>query len=186
LWDNPDKLRHSVYTALAYGVKGIQWFNAYVVFEHARGRRMLPQLRPGGRDVAALNAEIAAVGPELLPLTSTAVYHARPLPRGTRAAPDDHWLRPTCGDWLVGHFTGGAGRELAMVVNRDHERDRLMIVRVSPRRLPVERFNVPTRRWQPMNAPRAGGDALLRLHLRPGEGALLHFGDLAPRQSERE
>ena len=66
-------------------------------------------------------------------------------------------------------------RGLAMVVNRSHERDRTMTVRVDPDRLPAERFDVASKRWWPMNAPRTGGAALLRLHLRPGEGALLRF-----------
>lgn len=175
LADNPDKLRHSVYTALAYGVKGIQWFNAYVVFEAGPGRRMLPELRPSGQDVATLNHEIAALGPELLPLTSTAVFHARPLPAGTEPVPEGHWLRPVGGDWLVGHFADPFGRELAMVVNRNHERDRLMVVRVSANRLPVERFEVNTRRWCTMPTPRVGDEALVRLSLRPGDGALLRF-----------
>lgn len=175
LWHNPDRLRHSVYTALACGVKGIQWFNGYVVFKAAKGRVMLPELRESGRDVAAINHEVAALGSQLLPLTSTAVYHAAPLPRGTQAPPEDHWLRPTAGDWLVGHFTDPSGRDLAMVVNRSHERDRTMTVRVDPNRLPAERFDVASARWQPMDAPCVGGDALLRIPLRPGEGALLRF-----------
>jgi hypothetical protein len=64
-----------------------------------------------------------------------------------------------------------------MVVNRSHERDRTMTVRVDPDRLPVSRFGVASGRWQQMEAPCAGGDALLRLQLRPGEGALLRFGE---------
>jgi hypothetical protein len=60
-------------------------------------------------------------------------------------------------------------------VNRDHERDRTMIARVSPDRLPVERFDLNAGAWERMDAPRVGEDALLRLRLRPGDGALLRF-----------
>ncbi len=175
LFDNPDKLRHSVYTALAYGVKGIQWFNDYVVFRHAAGRRMLPELRPAGEDVAALNREVATLGPQLLGLRSTAVYHAPPLPTGTRAAPDGHWLQPIGGDWVVGHFVDETEREHAMVVNRDYERQRMMIVRVAADHLPVERFDLTRATWVPCPAVDGLDVRLVRLPLRPGEGALLRF-----------
>ncbi|MBN1292951.1 MAG: hypothetical protein JXB48_14010, partial [Candidatus Latescibacteria bacterium] len=53
LADNRLKLRQSVYTALAYGVKGIEWFNASAMFKPES-----TELTQAGKDVKALNTEL--------------------------------------------------------------------------------------------------------------------------------
>ena len=63
-----------------------------------------------------------------------------------------------------------------MVLNRDHERSRRMVVRIDRSRFPVDRFDVAERRWRAIDAPPLGDGALVRLALRPAEGALLRFG----------
>ena len=53
--DNEQKLRHSVYSALAYGVKGIEWF----------GSGWMAQYNQCLKDVAAINSELKVLGPTL-------------------------------------------------------------------------------------------------------------------------
>ena len=54
--DNLQRLRSSVYTALAYGAKGIQWFASGHIFDGDK-------LTPSGRDVAPINAALKWLGP---------------------------------------------------------------------------------------------------------------------------
>ena len=88
LVDNAAKLRQSVYTNLAYGVKSIEWFSAGNLFEPKS-----VTLTPWGKDVAALNHELKRVGPELAGLRSLDVYHTPPLALSTREAPKEHWVQ---------------------------------------------------------------------------------------------
>jgi hypothetical protein len=86
--DNRAKLRESIYTNLAYGVKAIEWFSARILFEPGTTK-----LAPWGEDVAAINREVAHLGPELARLRSIDVFQTPPLPRGTREAPKEHWVQ---------------------------------------------------------------------------------------------
>ncbi len=88
LEDNRAKLRESVYTNLAYGVKVIEWFSARILFEPGTTK-----LAPWGEDVAAINHEIAHLGNELARLRTVDVFQTPPLPRGTREAPKEHWVQ---------------------------------------------------------------------------------------------
>src|SRR4030095_6795415 len=69
----PDKLRklkQSIYTTLAYGAKGIEWFSAQMLFEPKSAN-----LTPAGRDVAILNREVQRIGSVLVKLRSIDVFH---------------------------------------------------------------------------------------------------------------
>jgi hypothetical protein len=88
LEDNRAKLRESVYTNLAYGVKVVEWFSARILFEPGTTK-----LAPWGEDVAAVNHEIAHLGTELARLRTVDVFQTPPLPRGTREAPKEHWVQ---------------------------------------------------------------------------------------------
>ena len=85
--DNATKLRWSVYTSLAYGNKGVQWFIA-----------------GAGADVAKLNAELTALGPTLIGLDSTHVYHTSEVPWEGRRLPESNWYFTDAEDLVVGEF----------------------------------------------------------------------------------
>ncbi len=92
LADNDRKLRQSVYTSLAYGVTGIEWFQADMIFTAGSGA-----LTPVGRDVAAINKEILPLGRVLgarspqstssTPRRSRPAPAARPRSTGCRRSP---------------------------------------------------------------------------------------------------
>jgi hypothetical protein len=119
--DNIDRLRLSVYTSLAYGVKGIQWFVASLLFE-----RGTPNLSTCGRDVAAINEELKKLGPVLVGLRSVDVFNTPPLPRGTREAPPDHWFQVTgeegSAGFAVGLFKDAEDVDYILIANRDYRR----------------------------------------------------------------
>ena len=119
LGDNAAKLRQSVYTNLAYGVKSIEWFSGGHLFEPKS-----TELTPWGQDVAAINHELKRVGPELAGLRSLDVYHTQPLPLGTREAPKEHWVRLISeerkGGVVYGMFEDDEGVDYVLVANKDY------------------------------------------------------------------
>jgi len=174
--DNEPKLRQSVYTALAYGVKGIQWFNDYLVFDHGAGRTLQTTYRQSGEDTKRLNLELRALGPELMKLSSVAVYHTEPLPEHTTGVPPDLWLQCLSPAATLGMLSDAEGTEYAMVVNRDiasaHE-VRLHITRPGVR---IAVFDRESATWQETPSVAAGVSELdLSLRLSAGDGRLLRF-----------
>ena len=88
--DNEQRLRQTVFTSLAYGVKGILWFTAGTMFDKGSS-----ELNAIGRDVSKINAELNVLGPTLISLKPVDIYHTAPLPRDVTEIPDDYWLQPT-------------------------------------------------------------------------------------------
>jgi hypothetical protein len=163
--DNQVKLRQSVYTALVYGVKGIQWFVESLIFEHDKAGKMLPKLQPAGEDIKAINGELQALGPTLVKLTSTGVYHTDPVPPGGSAFPADLWVQAKGRHLTLGLFTDEAGTSYIMVVNRDITMKRPVTLSFGRPVAEVDRFDRQTRQWVSM--PEA------RMMLKAGDGELL-------------
>lgn len=134
--DNGAKLRQSVYTNLAYGVKAVEWFSSRIVFEPKSAR-----LTPTGKDVAALNAELKKLGPVLVKLRSQDVYHTPPLAAGTRSAPKEHWVHligeEAKAGLVLGTFKDEAGVDYLLVANRDYERPQSVVVRLQSKWLGI-------------------------------------------------
>jgi hypothetical protein len=124
-------LRWQVNTALAYGCKALFYFTYFTVtdpaanFHHgiidAQGRRTTHY------DMARrINAELKAMAPTLLALTSTAVYHTGEVPEGAARLPDDAAVRPMSpASLVIGFFDHRDGTRWAMIVNRDLRRPTL-------------------------------------------------------------
>ena len=133
--DNRQRLRQGVYTGLAYGLKGIEWFWAGTMFKPGTS-----ELNECGRDVAAINAELKVLGPVLIGLHSVDVFHTEPLPRDTRAVPEDHWIQVYSYGYpglVLGTFSDDAGLDYAMVSNRNWEGKQLVAMEIR-RKFPVE------------------------------------------------
>ncbi len=134
--DNALKLRQSVYTNLAYGVKMVEWFSAGRLFEPGT-----LELTRSGRDVAALKAELGRIGPALVGLRSLDVYHTPPFPDGTRSAPKEHWVRligeADANGLVLGMFEGDDGVDHVMVVNRDYRQSQSVTVRLQSKWLGI-------------------------------------------------
>ncbi|MGE0812919.1 MAG: hypothetical protein AB7O28_26615 [Vicinamibacterales bacterium] len=156
--DNDRRLRQSVYTSLAYGVSGIEWFHSDMVFAKDGS------LTPAGRDVAAINHEIAPLGRALAGLTSVDVFHTAPLPAGSRSLPKEHWVQAIPEERgagvVLGMFRDGEGRDYAMVTNRDYRESQTVVVKLQSKWLgiapwytakqykyAVERFDRATGAW---------------------------------------
>lgn len=138
--DNDRRLRQSVYTSLAYGVTGIEWFHTDMVFE--RGG-----LTPVGRDVAAINREIAPLGRALAGLRSVDVFHTAPLPAGTRSLPKEHWVQAIPEERgagvVLGMFRDAEGRDYAMVANRDYREAQTIVMKLQSKWLGIAPWYTP-------------------------------------------
>ena len=126
----PDEndLRWNVYTALAYGIKSIQWFTWWT--PTGRDEPFTNAIiDPNGNKtdlydvVKKLNAQIKTLGPTLLELDAVEVYHSGVVPEGTKRVPDDYFFKPANPDdaLLISHMVDSEnGRDYIMVVNKDN------------------------------------------------------------------
>ncbi len=122
------EMRWQVYTSLAYGMKGIMYFTYWppaslaqegrfgIVDGDGNPARLYPI-------VQQLNSEIAALGPTLLRLTSTGVYHTgEQIPAGTTRQGTEAIVRaPEDLPLIVGMFEDEEGNQFALVASRDYE-----------------------------------------------------------------
>ena len=117
-------LRWQVYTALAYGYKAILYFTYWTpgddMWERPGGI-----VTPGGErtehfnQVKRINAELRVLGPRLVKLTSTGVYHTGEVPAGCKALQPGLPVQVTSDRPVVlGMFRHEDGSTWAMVVNR--------------------------------------------------------------------
>ncbi len=123
---SPADMRWQVYTTLAYGGKGLAYFTYWTPD--------LENFRQGILDiygqrtakyavVQQLNQELARLGPHLLRLQSTGVYHWPDAPQGATLLSGQGLVASlTGGQFVVGEFAGEDGLPWLLVVNRDRER----------------------------------------------------------------
>ena len=179
-----DEGRYLAFTTLAYGGQGICQFvyNSYEGAEHWGGVEYLDgTLTPLGKDLRQqIHPEFVAVGKELQPLTSRAVYHlgTGELPQGGVKLPVDASFTvdpPVAKDRkkgiLLGYF-GSTGKATThvLVVNLDYISDITTTI-VGPG--PMEVFDAETQKWENASDKSrakinviAGGGNLLRLRAR--------------------
>ncbi|MEI7836408.1 MAG: hypothetical protein WCK05_08340 [Planctomycetota bacterium] len=120
-------LRWQVWTSLAYGSRGIQYFTYWFVKELAWADAPALITKDGKRDVKweyvkKINNRIAKLGPTLVKLTSTGVYCTDPLPVGTRPLSETAPVKKAeGGPMVIGCFKDASGdkpAEYIMPVNR--------------------------------------------------------------------
>lgn len=124
------ELRWQVYTSLAYGCQGILYFTYFTPHDASSSFRLGIIRRDGTRDrkfdiVKQINAELKRLGPTLLQLTSTIVYHAMgdgELPQDTQAPPADALVQSVSGGHLVVGGFRAQNATYVMLVNGSYDR----------------------------------------------------------------
>ena len=113
-------LRWQVNTALAYGYKAILYFTYYTPgdpFNNAiidgKGERT-----EHFNQVKRINGELRVLGPTLMKLTSTGVYHTGEIPAGCKALNPKLPIKVEGEPLVLGMFRHEDGSTWAMVVNR--------------------------------------------------------------------
>jgi hypothetical protein len=122
-----------VYSTLAYGGRGIQYFT-YIT--PTIGNYRLGPIDQFGRRTRTwemlqrINSEIHALAPTLIKLRSTGVYHYPDAPEQGRTLAASPLIRsvemtqryvrpPAAGRFLIGEFEDAQGRPYFMIVNKD-------------------------------------------------------------------
>jgi len=168
--DNAVKLRQSVYGALAYGVKGIQWFTTELALDKTG------KLTESGADVATINKELAVLGPVLVGLRSTGVWHTTPVPAGTEELPAGGRIATQCEALAIGSFVDDAdGAEYVMVVNTSIEKPAGVSLSLSQVSDSVDELDREAGEWRTLAAAGPEHVAKAELTLAPGDGALLRI-----------
>ena len=167
--DNAVKLRQSVYTSLAYGVKGIQWFSGEQMFKPGTA-----ELGECGQHVAKLNGELQKLGPVLVQLRSVDVFHTQPLPRRTHESQHDHWAQVLGEELVWGMFKDAADTDYVLVANRDiHHRQQATVqfqrAGYGRKVKSVQRLDKTTGAWVPLSSRVR---ILFVENLEPGDGQL--------------
>lgn len=177
------EIRWQVYTALAYGAKAILYFtywtphggdawrfrNGIITYDGERTEHF--------NQVKRINAELKVLGPILMKLTSTGVYHTGEAPLGCRAPEPGLPVRVTNDVPVVlGMFKHRDGSAWAMIVNRDMRK---------PAHVDLA-FDKLVNRVQDMSPKtgvlidlKLGEGSSLSLDLRAGEGRLLKLAKTA-------
>ncbi|MBT2496721.1 beta-galactosidase [Microbacterium sp. ISL-59] len=171
------EMRYQVFTSLAYGAKGINYFT-YVTptgqAETFNGGIILPDgtkspLYTYAKDI---NAAVQKLGPTLLSLTSQNVYHTGTLPSGATALPSSFFMQPsnTSDPLVFGYSTDADGRKYVMVTNRDTVNSRTVSFSLSPKPSAVTEVSKTTEAEVGTNYDPATGT--LSSSFAPGEGRL--------------
>jgi hypothetical protein len=166
------KTRQTIYTCLAYGVRGFRTGGRGIFDTNKRDARGVPTRSAHGEEFKKINAAINAYSPVYKKARCQAVYHTAPLPAGCVAAPKDSWVQIEGKEVLVGVFREpkSKGPDFLLVANRDafHGHEATLKIRGSAT---VERMSKITGKWQRLKA--ADGGSALVLPLEEGSGELL-------------
>lgn len=169
----PQETRFLVFTTMAYGGRGISYFT-YWGPESYGGLYRDGKASPMAGEVAAINAEIGRLGPALMQLDSTAVYHSEPLPYGTQPAPADapvQFAGP--GGFVLGLFGRRAKTSAFMIVNRDYRQQAEAALKVALPGSRLQELDRTTGSW--MDGPGLGADRRVKVRLAPGDGRLFRM-----------
>ncbi len=176
-WRTPNEAEHRwlVYTSLTYGVHGIIWFH----WDHPWGVLGSPDREKIYRSLQKINREINALGPIMVHLKSTGVYHTD---MSYRVEGKIEYLIENQGEgtMIVGFFRDGEGGEYFMLMNRSYKEPLRSTVLMHAPLLELEVFNVERGVWEEVPFKREGREAWFRVRLRPGGGKLYRFRAATP------
>ena len=176
--DDIRKTRQTVYTCLAYGVRGYRTGGRGIFDTNNRDARGVPTRNAFGEEFKNLNAAINAYSPIYKKARCQAVYHTAPLPAGCIAAPKDAWVQPGGKEVLVGLLRepdaagGFQGPDYLLVANRDafnaHEATLSLKGATS-----VQRMDKTSGQWRDLKVKQTDDAAVVKLPLEAGSGELL-------------
>ena len=167
-------LRFQLYSCLAYGARGLQYFTygeaeGFAGFVSHGGEK-----QPVYHLAKRVNREIQNIGALLLSLRSTAVRHTSPQPRGTTWLYEGHGgIRECSGEAVLGFFEGPKDSTYVLVVNRNPWRRSKVVLAFDDKIESVGEVD----RSNPGGTVRAVNldDGSLTLALSPGDGRLLRL-----------
>ena len=172
-------LRWQVFTALAYGAKGIMYFTYWTVNEEGWGDGIIKS--DGTRTeryeiVKVINAEIKALGKTLLRLVSHKVYHTTTqTPLGASLPDKNAWVQKVDGgDLVVGELQDDKGKPFLFITNASHDEplEGTVILRTKVKAI----HEIPKsvgEKPKPLRVRQVGSIASFTVRLSAGDGKLL-------------
>jgi hypothetical protein len=177
----PEKIRQSMYVAMAYGVQAFHFWPPWFVgcaMDKERNAvledgKPVFSLSDAGKAVSEVALELKALGPTLLQLRNQAVYHTdKVLTLGAEKAPADLWFQPEGETFLVSVLHDARQNRYLMPVNHGVDRSRELTIRFREK-VALERLDRKSAQWRPLQLVTDHEERILRLTLAPGDGELL-------------
>lgn len=170
---NKNELRWLVYTTIAYGGKGISYFLYWGPVSYG-GLYQDGKRKPLADDVAEINKDLKVIGPEMMKLQSTAVYHTPPVPVGGVAVPADSPIRiVNDGEFVLGLFKNHGKSDTFMVVNRNYRKSSTARIMLPDNVRALKEFNRKTGEWSTYTSVNSSRTAVI--DLKPGDGRLMRM-----------
>lgn len=181
------KTRQTVYTCLAYGVRGYRTGGRGIFDTQKRDERGVPTRNAFGEEIKKINAAINAYSPVFKKARCQAVYHTSPLPPGCASAPENSWVKPEGQEVLVGMFRAPVSAETdkaetavsekridyLLVANRDAFHARTATLTIRGKNVEVQRMDKSTAKWVDHISETKGNTTRLSIELEDGGGELL-------------
>lgn len=175
----PAVLRQTIYTSLAYGVKGFHFWTPWI-FAHAKDKEGNAVLKDGKLNMYVtlphltdIAREVRKMSPVLVNCRSVAMYHTDPLPISGGKAPGDAWCQPSGSQLLVGVLKDEKGGNFLLVTNKHPGMKQEASLSFDATVSAVEQMDKKTGKWKPIPLDAGGERRTGKLHLAPGDGELL-------------
>lgn len=177
---NGAQIRWQVSTALAYGAKGLMYFT-YMTPDDPQWNYHDAIIDANGKptekyEIAKkVNGEVLKLGPTLMRLRSTAVYHTGQLPDDCKPLPEDGLIKAIKGgEFVVGQFLSDDNHKYAMIVNRSYEKGASAKIVFSQKTAVYETSPVSGKE-QAINLSSHDSLCVWDVRFKPGEGKLIRI-----------
>ena len=175
----PAVLRQTIYTSLAYGVKGFHFWTPWI-FAHEKDKEGNAVLKNGKLSMYVtlphltdIAKEVRHMSPVLADCRSVAMYHTEPLPISGGKAPSDAWCKPSGSHLLVGVLEHEKGGDFLLVTNRHPGMKQEATLSFDKTVRAVEQMDKKTGKWNPFPLAAGGERRTGKLNLVAGVGELL-------------
>ncbi len=175
----PAVLRQTIYTSLAYGVKGFHFWTPWI-FAHEKDKEGNAVLKDGKLSMYVtlphltdIAKEVRHMSPVLADCRSVAMYHTDPLPISGGKAPGEAWCQPSGSQILVGVLEDEKGGDFLLVTNRHPGMKQEATLSFDATVSTVERMDKKTGKWSPLPLVAGGERRTGKLNLAAGDGELL-------------
>lgn len=166
------KTGQTVFTSLAYGVRGFQ-FGGGLFDGNQRDERGVPKPNDFGKAVAKINQAIKVFSPVFKHARSVDVFQTAPLPPFGKEAPTNYWVRPSGAEVVLGEFADRYNRYFVLA-NRDAFNPHDATLTFAQQGLTVSKMNKDTGAWEELTPKKEDqGRASVTLPMEAGGGDLL-------------
>ncbi|MCE9546365.1 MAG: hypothetical protein K8T25_12705 [Planctomycetia bacterium] len=171
--EDPRKTRQTVYTSLAYGVRGFRTGGSGLFDTKNRDARGVPKRTNHGEEALKFNQAIKSYSPIFEKARSVDVFHTAPLPAGTKEAPADHWVRPTGDEIVLGEFANPSKERFLVLANRDAFKPHDARLHFTEPGITVQKMDKVSGKWEPLKVETGDKGGTVKVPLEDGGGELL-------------